>query len=516
MNSLPISLVFAAGSVACVAFTTPSHLGTAERSKRKITYANDVAPILYSKCAGCHHEGEVAPFPLMSYDDARAKAPTIAAAVQQKFMPPWHAVSHGEFMNDRSLTPAQIAILKDWSEGGALPGDLSKAPTPPKFNGNWHIGKPDFSAKPVKPFEVGAEGPDVYRCFVVPTNFDTDRFVSDVEVKPMNRKIVHHIVVYVSTSGEARRKDGKDGQPGYASFGGAGVTTSGVLAIWAPGIQPISTPSNTGMRLPKGADIILQVHYHRDGKAEQDQSEIGLKFSSQPVDKRIRTSLFGNELISIPKDSTNAEVKADMYLAAPITVYDVFPHMHKLGHDMRMTATLPDGTKRELSRVDNYDFNWQTRYTYRKPVRLPKGTHLEVVSHYDNSTANLHNPNSPPKPVWFGEQTTNEMCFEIFNYTLDDEHLLTDKKASGGIAVADKSDTLEAIFDQYDDKRTGFLDRSQFAALIKEYQLGADRPGNYNPTMVAVYFINLVGKKEKGKIAKSEFISALLVTDFDN
>ena len=514
MNFLTISLAFAAGSMACAAFIAPSHAVTSERTTRKVTFARDVAPILYSKCAGCHHQGEVAPFSLMSYDDARGKAATIAAAVQQKFMPPWHAVSHGEFENDRSLTAAQIATLKDWSDEGSPAGDLSKAPKPPKFNGNWHIQQPEFAAKPIRPFEVAAEGPDVYRCFVLPTHFDSDRFVSDVELKPQNRKIVHHIVVYVSNSGEAKQLDGKDGQPGYSSFGGAGVQTLGVLAIWAPGIQAITAPKNTGMWLPKGADIILQVHYHLDGKVEKDQSEIGLKFASKPVDKRIRTSLFGNLLISIPKDSKDAEVKEDMYLAAPITIYDVFPHMHVLGHDMRMTATLPNGTKRELSRVDHYDFNWQTRYTYRQPVHLPKGTHLEVVSHYDNSSANLNNPNKPPKPVWWGEQTTNEMAYEIFDYSFDDEHLLTHQKSGEDIAVVGKSDTMEAIFDRYDTKRTGFLDRGQLTAVIDEYQVGASRPGEYRPEWVADYFIGVAGKTQKGKLSKSEFVTSLMSTHF--
>ncbi len=514
MNSLPISLFFAAGAVACVAFTIPSHSRTTERTKGKVTFAHDVAPILYTKCAGCHREGEVAPFSLLSYEDARAKAPTIVAAVQQKLMPPWHAVSHGEYLNDRSLTADQIAILKEWSEEGSPSGDLSKAPKAPTFNGNWQIGQPDFSSKPVMPFEVAAEGPDVYRCFVVPTNFDSDRFLSDIELKPQNRKVVHHIVVYVSTSGEARQKDGKDGQPGYSSFGGAGVATSGVLAVWAPGIRAVTTPLNTGIRLPKGADIILQVHYHPTGKVEHDQSEIGLKFSNQPVDKEIRASLFGNVLISIPKDSTNAEVKADMYLAAPITVYDMFPHMHKLGHDMLLTATLPNGTKQELNRVDHYDFNWQTRYIYRQPVHLPKGTHVEVVAHYDNSSANLNNPNNTPKPVWWGEQTTNEMGFEIFNYSFDEEHLLTHQKATADLAVTGKSDTLSAIFDRFDDKRTGFLDHSQLAKLIDYYQLNADRPGKYNPAEVASFLINVFGKTEKGKVTKTEFATPLQITHF--
>ena len=450
----------------------------------------------------------------MSYNDARAKAPTIAAAVQQKLMPPWHAVSHGEYSNDRSLTADQIAILNQWSEEGSPSGDLSKAPKPPTFTSNWEIGQPDFSSKPVRPFEVAAEGPDVYRCFVVPTNFDSDRFLSDIELKPQNRKVVHHIVVYVSTSGEARLKDGKDGQPGYSSFGGAGVAASGVLAVWAPGIRAVTTPQSTGILLPKGADVILQVHYHPTGKVELDQTEIGLKFSSKPIDKVVRASLFGNVLISIPKDSPNAEVKADMYLAAPITVYDMFPHMHKLGHDMRLTATLPNGSKRELNRVDHYDFNWQTRYIYRDPIHLPKGTHLEIVSHYDNSSANVNNPNHPPKPVWWGEQTTNEMGFEIFNYSLDDEHLLTHQKANVEYAVAGKSDSLGEIFDRYDARRTGFLDQSQFTALVDHYQLNADRPGKYDPAMVAKFFINFFGKTQKGKITKSEFATPLLVTHF--
>jgi len=517
MKYLSHTLLIAAGSIIGTALGSAPSGHTVEPVKSKLTFARDVAPILYSKCASCHHEGEVAPFSLMSYDDARAKSLTIAAVVQQKFMPPWHAVSHGEFTNDRSLTAGQIATLTDWAKAGAPAGDLSKAPIPPTFSSNWHIGQPDFSAKLPKPYAVGAEGPDEFRCFVVPTDFDKDRFVSEVELKPGNRKIVHHIVIYVSTTGEARKLDGKDGKPGYASFGGAGVPVTGILGVWAPGLQPISAPQGTGIMLPKGADIILQVHYHRDGKAEEDQSEIGLKFSSRPVDKKICTTLFGTSLISIPKESTQAETAADMYLSTPITIYDVFPHMHMLGHDMQMMATLPNGSKQELFKVNNYDFNWQTRYIYRNPVHLPTGTHLELIAHYDNSTGNVRNPSNPPKTVWFGEQTTDEMCFAICNFSVDDEHLLANKGHLGGIAVPGKSQTLERVFDRFDTTHSGFLDVAQFADVVNEYQLGKGRsPGRYNPKAISAYFIGLVGKTQKGKISKAEFISQLLITEFGN
>src|SRR5579871_3206633 len=246
-----------AGLVSCLALAPADHAA----SKHAVNFANDIAPILYDKCARCHHTGEVAPFPLVSYEDAKARAKTIAAVVSQKYMPPWQAHSHGEFVNERTLTDEQIATLTDWAKNGAPEGDPGSIPPPPKFTSDWQLGAPDFVGKPAKSYTVGPEGDDLYRCFVVPTNFDAGRFVTGVEVRPGNRRVVHHVIAYLDTSGAARARDGADGAPGYTSFGGPGFAPSGALGGWVPGLDAQVTPTGVGIWLPKGADIVLQVHY---------------------------------------------------------------------------------------------------------------------------------------------------------------------------------------------------------------------------------------------------------------
>jgi len=473
------------------------------------TFAKDIAPIIYSKCAPCHHQGEVAPFTLMSYEDARSKAPTLAAVAKSKFMPPWQAVSHGEFKNERTLTPQQIELLDEWAKAGAPKGNLSSAPKPPVYTPGWLMGTPDFVGKPAQSYTVGPEGADEYRCFVIPTNYPEGRFVTDVETKPGNRNVVHHVLCYVDTSGVARKKDGKDGKPGYTSFGGPGFVPAGSLGGWAPGLQAQSLPSGDGMWLPKGADIVLQVHYHKDGKTETDLSQIGVKFAKNPIDKRVRWESLDNELISIKPGDSHYEITADMDLKAPITLLDVIPHMHLLGHDMTVTATLPDGSKKQLVHVEPYDFNWQTRYTYKEPVHLPKGTHLDLVAHYDNSSSNPHNPNNPPKKVTFGEQTTNEMCFAFFTYTYDGEHLTKGVKVGdeGGLTASRRQLTIDKIFDHFDGDHDGFLDAAELADVLQFFQSASDDIGAkpQDSVKTAKFLIAMYGKAQKGKLSKTEF-----------
>ncbi|MHB8635888.1 MAG: monooxygenase [Fimbriimonadaceae bacterium] len=512
MNGLRVTLVTAGIAVFGAVPLVPGRATASAPGKRYYTFARDVAPILYTKCASCHHAGEVAPFSLTSYADAKAKAKTIAAVTAQKFMPPWQAVSKQQFANDRSLTPSQIATLKAWADSGAPAGDLASAPPAPKFTKGWQIGEPDFVGEPAKAYPVAAEGADEYRCFVIPTHFSSDRYVTDVELKPGSRKVVHHILVYLDTSGEARKMDGKDGKPGYVSFGGPGFDSVGTLGGWAPGLQPIAMPRGCGMWLPKGADIVLQVHYHKDGKPETDLSEIGLKFAKSPVDKMVRWESVGNVFLSLPAGARRSLVTADIQLSTPVTLLDVIPHMHLLGRDMRVTATLPDGSKRELIHVENYDFNWQTRYTYKQPIKLPKGTHIALVAHYDNSAANIHNPNSPPKTVHFGPQTTDEMCFAFFSFTLDDEHLIAGKHLGNQIAVPDKSDTFSMMFDALDKAHRGTIGVSQLTDFVRKYRLGENEfeSGTFKPDRVAIGLLSAYGRHTKGEMLKSEFVKMAL------
>ena len=503
---------FAIGSFAVLGLSFVSGAPTKHdgKVKRPIpTFAKDVAPIIYSKCAPCHHQGEVAPFNLTSYEEAKAKAPTLVAAVKTKYMPPWQAVSHGEFVNERTLTPSQIETIEAWSKAGAPKGDMSKAPQAPVYTPGWAMGKPDFVGKPSRAYEVAAEGEDEYRCFVIPTNFPEDRYVTAVENKPGNRHVVHHILVYLDKSGTARKKDGKDGKLGYTSFGGPGFVPVGSLGGWAPGLTYQKLPNENGLILPKGADIVIQVHYHKDGKPETDLSQIGLQFAKGPIDKMVRWESVDNELISIEPGEKNHEVKANVTLPAPITVLDVIPHMHLIGHDMTVTATLPDGTKKQLIQVEPYDFNWQTRYTYKEPLHLPAGTKLDLVAHYDNSSDNPHNPNNPPKKVVFGEQTTNEMCFAFFSYTIDSEHItkgIYGKSGERMIAEQEHS-MLDRIFDNFDVNHDGFLDVDEMTKAIVYFQAAEPSNGKTpeDPAKSAKLAIAFYGKEQKGKLSRSEF-----------
>jgi mono/diheme cytochrome c family protein len=395
------------------------------RAKRVVTYAKDIAPILYQNCASCHRTGEIGPFALMSYTDAKKRAAQLVSVTESRFMPPWHADSHGEFRDERKLTPEQIATIREWVAAGSPEGSPSAVPAPPKFPQGWSLGKPDLTLEPTKAYTLAAEGGDVYRCFVIPSGQTEDRYVAAIEVRPGNAKVVHHVIAYLDVSGKAKQVEAqnKDGQPGYTSYGGIGTTPSGALGGWAPGNLPRLLPDGVGTLLPKGSDVVLQVHYHRSGKAETDQTRIGIYFCKKPVDKRMRIlPVFG--MLSIPAGEANYTVHGfPMNLGNDATILGVMPHMHLLGHDMTVTATMPDNSKKTLVHVPNYDFNWQTTYMYKEPVKVAAGTRVGLTAHYDNSSSNPRNPNRPPKQIGWGEQTTDEMCIAFVYYTIDKEEL---------------------------------------------------------------------------------------------
>lgn len=499
---LPSALAFLACSVGLAAKApgpSPTH-----KKKRTPNYAQDVAPILYKKCAVCHHAGEVTPFNLTSYADARSKAPTLAAAVESKYMPPWQAVSHGQFLNERTLTPQQIETIQEWASAGAPEGDMRLAPAVPRFTPGWLIGQPDFIGKPDQPYHISAEGNDDYRCFVIHTDFPEGRYVTGVEVRPGNRRVVHHVLLYLDSNGVARKIQSKDGEPGYASFGGPGFLPTGSLGGWAPGLQPQVLPPGHGFWLPKGTDIVIQVHYHKDGKPETDLTQVGLDFAKAPIDKPVRWGSVHNVLIRIPAGDSHFELTGKTEIRRAVTLLDVIPHMHLLGHDMTVTATFPDGHKQELIHVEPYDFNWQTRYSYRQPVDLPGGTVLNLVAHYDNSSNNPKNPNNPPKTVTFGEQTTDEMCFAFFSYTFDDEHAGNKSPQVDDMQLGHDSLSVEQIFRHFDENHDGYLEENELVDFFKFVDqirdVGDKRPPEQKAKLVEAFLA-----KQKGKLTVDEF-----------
>lgn len=397
----------------------------------KVTYARDIAPIIQQKCQECHRAGEVAPFALENYKQAANWAQQIKTYTSNRKMPPWKADSHGEFLSEKRLTDAQIAKLAVWADSGAPLGDPKETPKAPTFKSGWKLGAPDEIISMPETYNVSPDGRDIYQCFVIPTNYSEDKWVSGFEVHPGNRNVVHHVIAYIDTSGVARKLDAADPAPGYTNptpGNTPGFGPAGILAAWAPGNETRFLPSGVGNLLPKGADIVLEVHYHKDGKPETDNTSVGIHFCKTPVQKRMGISFVGNFDFEIPAGERDHVIRAQDIVQEDTTVLGVAPHMHVVGRKMRATATLPDNRKIELINVPDWDFNWQLTYTYKEPIKLPKGTRIELEAHYDNSTSNPNNPNKPPKLVTYGEQTTNEMCLFGMFTTRDSEDLLTRKE----------------------------------------------------------------------------------------
>jgi hypothetical protein len=411
------------------------------------TYTRDVAPILQRSCQECHRRGQVGPFALETFDQARKRADDIAAVVEDRAMPPWKAARNVgvKFKHDRSLSQDEIATISAWASSGAAEGDPDLLPPAPKFAEDWTMaGGPDLAIDIGTDFAVPASGEDIYRCFVVPTNLAKDSYVSGIEYKPGNRRVVHHVVAYVDTRGEARKKDAAEPGPGYSCFNGPGVEVHSDWGGWSPGSQPTQFEDGMGCSLPKGADVIIQVHYHPSGKPEVDRTRIGLRFARQPVRQILHRNSALNMEMKLPAGESNIEVQATWPVPLDLVAHAVKPHMHLLGKDMLMTVIFPDGRAQDLIRIDDWDFNWQYTYEFEKPMDLPKGSVVKVLAHFDNSATNPRNPNKPPREVRWGEATVDEMCIGFIWVT----------KKGQDMSRSGERDDLRDIFNkQLDDYR---------------------------------------------------------------
>jgi hypothetical protein len=389
----------------------------------RVTFSETIAPILYANCVTCHRPGEAAPFALISYEDAKKRGSLIAAATKARYMPPWHAEhGYGEFAGERRLTDEQIAAIGEWVKHGMLEGDRSKMPKLPAFTDGWQLGKPDLILEMPTAFEVPADGPDIYRNFAIPIGLTEDNWVREVEFRPSARKVVHHAVFAYVRAGSLKNREGSDGKPGFGGLNGLGFgvgaqpsfAPSGGLGGWAVGGTPVFLPGDQALRLPKGTDLILQMHFHPTGKPEIERSTVGLYFTDKAPEKKlfqlIVPSLFGlGSGIDIGAGVSDYSIQDSMTLPTDIRVLGASAHAHYVGKEMKATATLPDGSVKPLLWIKNWDFNWQERYNYKEPLLLPKGTRIDVTVGYDNSANNPRNPSNPPKRILWGEQSLDEM-----------------------------------------------------------------------------------------------------------
>jgi Tfp pilus assembly protein PilF/mono/diheme cytochrome c family protein len=384
-------------------------------SVQRVTFSADIAPILFRNCASCHHAGEAGPFPLVSYGDAKKHARQIAEVTRLRIMPPWlPEPGEAKFTDEQRLSTEQIASIGHWVEQGALEGNPADLPTLPKFVAGWQLGTPDLIISAKKPFRLPASGGDRYWNFVLPVPIDQTRWLKAIEIRPGNKRLVHHANILVDRAQSARHRH-KDA---LAGFGGMDLGIESEFfdpdshfLFWKPGTVPYVEPEGMSLRLDKGADLILNIHVQPSGKPELITPSVGLYFTNQPATLHPMLLQIENDAkLDIPPGEENFIVTDSLTLPVDVDVLAIYPHCHYLGKNIQGSATLPDGSTRSLIHIPRWDLNWQAVYRYQEPIFLPKGTTVTMRYTYDNSAGNVANPNHPPQRVTAGNRARDEMA----------------------------------------------------------------------------------------------------------
>ncbi len=379
-----------------------------------VTFNKDIAPLTNEYCAPCHRPGQAGPFSLLTYSDVKKRAGLIAAVTKSRYMPPWLPEhGYGQFAGERRLTDAQLHTIQQWVADGMLEGSPADAPPTPQFTPGWQLGEPDLVIQAPKPFTLQASGPDVFWNFVLHVPIDQTRYVRALEIRPGNARIVHHANLLVDRTRSSRAREASPGD-GFAgmdlSIEADTFEPDSHFLFWKPGSTPDVEPDGMAWRIDKGNDLVLNVHLQTTGKPETVQPTIGLYFTDKPQTKfpmLIQLEHDGN--LDIPAGAKDFLVSDDFKLPLDVDVLSVYPHAHYLGKLMEGYATLPDGKRKWLIRIPDWDLNWQAVYRYESPVFLPRGTVISMRYQYDNSEGNPRNPNHPPKRVLGGNQSTDEM-----------------------------------------------------------------------------------------------------------
>ncbi|MDH3590646.1 MAG: tetratricopeptide repeat protein [Planctomycetota bacterium] len=394
-----------------------------------VTFAEDVAPILYENCVPCHRPDGIGPFPFLTYDDVRERGHQIAFVTQTRFMPPWlPAPGYVAFHDERGLTDDEIGTLKQWVEDDMPTGDLSRTPEPPSFASGWLLGAPDRTVTLEEAFTLPAGGTDVFRNFVLPAEGRADRWVRAVEFDVGNSQVVHHATLEVDRSRSSRRLDLEDPLPGYEGMHSEGAQPpDGHFVGWVPGRIPTAGDADQAWQLGKETDLVLQLHMLPSGKPERVRPQIGIHYSDKPPSRLPFMMRLGSRTIDLPAGNPDVRVRDAYRLPVAVTLRAIAPHAHYLGKEMLAWATMPNGNKRWLLKIDDWDFNWQDDYRFKSPLEMPAGTVLHMEYSYDNSVDNPQNPHIPPRHVRFGPGTEDEMgdlWIQMFPQNEDDRAAL--------------------------------------------------------------------------------------------
>ena len=519
-------------------------------AKAKPTFTEDIAPIIYNNCTECHRPGQAAPFTLKSYNDVKKRARLITKVTEDHYLPPWHPVEgHGKFVDERRLTTDELATLKNWYKTGMTEGPADKLPEPPKFASDWLLGEPDMIVKMPKAYTMRADGSDIYRSFCIPMDLKEDKWVAGFEVRPSARAVLHHVIIRIDQSGEARKADGAKGTPGFSGMRGIGRSSRrggsndvfsgslGGLGGWAVGGTPRILPLGLARKLPAGADLVLNSHFHPSGKEEEEQTTIGLYFTDKKPDRTLIgfqvPPIFGSiSGLDIPAGESNYELTSKFTTPVDIDLVGVGAHMHYIGHTAKAHATLPDGTVKPLFYIDDWDFNWQGRYTYKQPIRLPAGTSVEGTVSFDNSATNPHNQFNPPRRVRWGLESTDEMGSVIFSavpaseadldefnaavrdHAVDEARLMAERRISERAGSSRRGRTgLADQLEQFRNRRPGGNSgnrlggdwRTRLGARLKE--LDKNNNGEIEPDEVddrSRRYIRFIDTNKDGRVSKEE------------
>lgn len=402
---------------------------------KEVTFYKDVLPVLQQRCQECHRPGEAAPMAFRTYKETRPWAKAIREAVAAGKMPPWFAdAAHGSFSNDRRLSDREKQTLTAWADTGAKEGDAKDAPPAVAYTEGWSIGTPDVVLEMPKPFKVPAKGTVDYTWVVVPTGFKEDRWVEKIEVRPGDKSVVHHVVMFSRAPGSKYMKDAKPGEPytppheaevpadkrkpdqGQGAFYMLGGSVE-MVSVYVPGGVAYNTRPGQARLIKAGSDMIFQMHYTASGKETLDQSKVGLVFAKEPPKERVINTFVLNPDMHIPPMAGNHKVVARVTLQDAAELQALFPHMHVRGKSFEYKAIYPTGESEVLLSVPKYDFNWQLSYYLAQNKKLPKGTVIECSAWYDNSPNNPSNPD-PKADVYWGEQTWEEMLAGFIDFVI--------------------------------------------------------------------------------------------------
>ena len=390
------------------------HPASAQSSAR-VTFAHDVAPIVFRSCSSCHHSGEAGPFSLLTYGDVKSHARQIADVTRRRLMPPRLPSQESMRMEEDShLTSEQIALLEKWVADGCPEGDPAQLPPAPKFASGWQLGQPDLVLQAASPFAIPASGSDVYWNFIFRLPLKSSRFVKAIEIHPGDKRLVHHANLLVDRMQSARREEKSPGS-GFAGMElqieSEAFDPDGHFLFWKPGSAPIVEPPGLALRLDPGNDLVLNAHLQPSGKPESVRPTIAVYFTDQPATRfPVLLQLENDRALDIPAGENNFLVTDEFKLPENVQLLAVYPHAHYLCRDMLALARFPDGTEKTLIHIPRWDLNWQAVFRLAQPQELPRGTTIVMRYRYDNSGDNIANPNNPPQRVRSGNRAVDEMA----------------------------------------------------------------------------------------------------------